>query len=131
MANWYGHARSNYFRVKDKAEFVRWAESIGDLEIIEDDAGRVGLLSSSENGGWPYSRYAEEKDQEEEIDLLGGIASHLQEGSVAVLVEIGAERSRYLTGYAHAVNSKGEVRRVSLDDIYEAAKPLGKEVLDA
>ena len=46
MANWYGHARSNYFRVKDREKFEEWTKSIGDLEVIEDDEGRVALLSN-------------------------------------------------------------------------------------
>ena len=29
MANWYGTARSNYFRVKDKDAFLKWADGRG------------------------------------------------------------------------------------------------------
>lgn len=29
MANWYGSARSNYFRVKDRDAFLAWAEELG------------------------------------------------------------------------------------------------------
>ena len=29
MANWYGTARSNYFQVKDKDAFLKWADGRG------------------------------------------------------------------------------------------------------
>lgn len=53
------------------------------------------------------------------------VAAHLVDGDVAVFLEVGAEKMRYLGGIAYAVNSQGESRTVSLEDIYEQAKPLG------
>jgi hypothetical protein len=41
------------------------------------------------------------------LDLFGEVAGHLVEGSVAVFIEVGAEKLRYLTGWAVAVNSSG------------------------
>lgn len=43
------------------------------------------------------------------------------QGQVAVLLEIGAERIRYLYGDAIAVNHKGRVVALSLKDIYRKA----------
>ncbi len=131
MANWYGHARSNYFRVKDREQFDQWAKSVGNLEVIEDAEGRVGLLSDDEYGGWRHYKHDEENEEEHEIDLFHEVAAHLQEGSVAVFMEVGAEKLRYLTGHAVAVNSRGETVEVSLGDIYHLAKPFGSEVTEA
>ncbi|HVX15929.1 MAG TPA: hypothetical protein VHC22_32395 [Pirellulales bacterium] len=132
MANWCGHARTNYFRVKDKEAFERWAESIGDLEVVDDAEGRVGLLSNHEHGGWPLCKCDPEKgDEDEDFDLFQDVASHLADGSVAVFEEVGAEKLRYLTGVAVAINSEGESVRVALTDIYRLAESLGKEVTGA
>lgn len=128
MANWYGHARSNYFRVKDEEAFERWAESIGNLIVIGDTEGRVGLLSEDEYGGWPCSRFDPDTDEVQEIDLYQEVATHLQQGSVATFMEVGAEKLRYLTGMAVAVNSEGKTVEISLTDIYDLARSLGDEV---
>lgn len=47
---------------------------------------------------------------------------------MAIVREIGYEKMRYLVGYTVAVNAAGESLEVSLDDIYEAAKRLGKHI---
>lgn len=127
MADWYGFARSNYFKVKDETEFRHWADSIGDLEVIQDSEGRVGLISHNQYGHWPSSRFNEDTEGEEDIDVFITVAEHLQEGSVAIFIEVGAEKLRYLTGWAVAINSKGEEVQVNLDDIYDRAKPLTSE----
>jgi hypothetical protein len=127
MANWYGHARTNYFRVKDVDKFCEWAKALGVLET-ETDAGRVALLSADEYGGWPTSIFNEETEEYEDIDIFQQVADHLEEGSVAVFMEVGAEKLRYLTGYAIAVNHKGDIVKVTLDDIYWLAQPLGTEI---
>ena len=59
------------------------------------------------------------------------VAAHLIEGDVAVFMEVGSEKMRYLAGDTVAVNSAGDSRRVSLSDIYGAAKSLGATVTDA
>ena len=53
------------------------------------------------------------------------------EGEVAVMMEIGNERLRYMTGVAYAINSRGEQATVSLYSIYELAERLGKNVTKA
>ena len=72
-----------------------------------------------------------ENDEVEEIDLAGELAVHLEDGWVAVLMEAGAEKCRYVANWALAVNSKGETRRVSLEDIYELAGQIGEHVTEA
>jgi len=120
MANWYGSSRSNYFRVKDCDAFLQWVEKRG-LGFFKngEDAALFAIHSgdSTDAGSWPS--YDLEADTE--IDLVAELAQHLPKGEVAVLMEIGAEKLRYLTGIAIAVNHKGRAAVVSLDDVYRKA----------
>jgi hypothetical protein len=117
MANWYGTCRSNYFRVKDEAAF---REFVGQFEarLIEKD-GKVGFYSEDEFGGVP--RYWPD-DDDEPVSILDGIAEHLAENSVCVVMEIGAEKACYLTGWAVAIAWTGERTEVQLGDIYAQAQ---------
>lgn len=125
MANWYGSARSNYFKVKDVDKFETWAGELG-LTVISrpsaDDGLLYGLLveEGENDGAWPAVKYTEDPDLDmEEVDVLKELSAHLAEGEVAILMECGAEKLRYLTGWAQAINSKGEVLSVMLNDIYQ------------
>lgn len=123
MANYYATARSNYFRVKDKTAFREWADNIPGLGVWDDrEDGRVGVYDGGDSGGWPSQRYNEETEDYEDLDLAYELSEHLAEGEVAVLMEAGAEKMRYVCGYAIAVNHKGERITVSLNDIYDLAK---------
>jgi hypothetical protein len=120
MANWYGTARSNCFRVKDKDAFLKWADGRG-LGVFknEENADLFAIYGgeSTDDGSWPS--YDVESDTE--IDLVAELAQHLPNGQIAVLMEIGAEKLRYLTGVAIAVNHKGRVVELTLSDIYRKA----------
>jgi len=72
-----------------------------------------------------------ETDEPEEIDFLAELSLHLQPGWVAIIMEAGAEKLRYIAGFAAAVNSKGETREVTIQEIYERAKPLGEHITQA
>src|SRR5213075_3124435 len=90
-----------------------------DGRAAENKAGLVAMISGTPDGdGWPGSR-VNDQDEVEGIDLAAELAAHLEDGWVAVLMEAGAEKCRYVAGWALAVNSKGETRHVSLEDIYE------------
>ena len=116
MANWYGTSRSNYFNVKDEGTFREWAER-RDLEVLEDPSGLFGVAPSSmsEDGSWP----SYDCDDDCEIDFQAELIEHLAEGQVAIIMTIGAEKLRYLTGYSVALAWDG--RRISVDiaDIYD------------
>jgi len=133
MAQWIGHARTNYFGVKDEAAF-RAAFVTVEVEIVEIrgmDGMRFALLGNDEYGGFPSMRYVDDEDELVDIDVTGMLIEHLADGEVAVLQEVGAEKLRYLTGAAWAVNNKGERVDVSIDDIYELAKGLGTSITTA
>ena len=120
MANWYGSSRSNYFRVKDCDAFLQWVEKRGlGLSKNSEDATVFAIHSgnSTDGGSWP----SYDMEDDTEIDLVAELAQHLPKGQVAVLMEIGAEKLRYLSGIAIAVNHKGRAAVVSLDDIYRKA----------
>ena len=133
MANYYGQARTNYFQVKD---LKAWREEMSDypVELIEtkDDDGtmRVGFMDANQDGGGlDWSWWDFETDDDVEIDWAGILARHLADNEVAILMEVGSEKYRYLTGYALAVNSKGETREINLSkDIYTLAQELGDKV---
>ena len=123
MADWYGSARSNYFRVKDIGKFRDWVKSIPGLVLMEsalaDKIGLVGIYSEDFFGGWPDT--SREIDVYYEFDLLTELGKHLVDGEVAILREIGAEKLRYLTGWSGAITNKGKPVYVNLNDIYEKA----------
>ncbi len=120
MANWYGNARSNYFRVKDTDVFLRWTERRG-FGVFKSQQGPNVLAihpgNATDCGDWPS--YDMENDTE--FDLVAELAGHLELGQIAVLLEVGAEKLRYLTGQAIAVNARGRVVEVTLNDIYRKA----------
>lgn len=121
MANYYCAARSNYFKVKDAAAFKAWTETIIGLGVWEKEDGTFGLYDDGNDScGWP-SWMEDEEGETFELDLLTELSAHLTEDSVAVLMEAGAEKLRYVRGCANAVNSKGEIVSISLGDIYRLA----------
>jgi len=83
MANWYGTDRSNYFRVKDKVAFLKWADG-RKLGVFKNEESRdLFAIYGGENtddGSWPS--YDVEGDTE--IDLVTELAQHLPKGQVAV-----------------------------------------------
>lgn len=131
MADWYGAARSNYFKVKDLDAFKAALAAKGmtdTLKIATDDnqPGKIALLSEDDKGGWPSSYYDEDEDDFPEFDVAELVAPHLVDGEVAVFMESGAEKLRYVSGHAIAINSQGERREIDLNDIYDlATKQLG------
>ena len=143
MANWYGAARSNYFRVKDEEAFKKDMGELAGLDVAHRDAApnngateheatnlRRFAIFDAYGEGWPTPTrdlFDEEGDRvgEEEIDLFDLVASHLADGEVAVFQEAGAEKQRYVTGFALAINPSGETITVDIDDIYDKVEQAG------
>ncbi len=134
MAEWYGSARSNYFRVKDIDEFRKLCK-LWNITLITDEKNppRVGFLCENNNGGLPNYRY-EDSECGEEFDFdyfLSELSALLMDDEVAVMVEAGVEKLCYVTGCAVAINSKGDKCSISLDEIYERAKAIGENITKA
>jgi hypothetical protein len=126
MANWYGAARSNYFRVKD-AEAFEADMAKYDVELWSKDENPDLLAMSAagddgDDGDWPS--YDSETD--EDFEFIDKVWPHLAEGEVLVMKTIGSEKMRYLTGYAVAVNHRGEKVDINLNNIYDLAKQAFK-----
>ncbi len=117
MSNYYETARTNYFRVKDEPAFRAWVAK-WNLECVKKEEGFAVFPPRYDDGG--FNLYDEEQD--DTLDIADEIAAHLADGSVAVVMGAGHEKSRYVAGWSVAINSKGESVRVNLDDIYELAQ---------
>lgn len=125
MANYYASARSNCFTISQPSEFLEWVDSIPGLvfeprEALHSvsDLRGVLLVEDADGGGWPSYLYDDETGEEREVNIFEEVAPFLAPKEVAIFMEVGSEKLRYLTGYAVAVRSDGEILRVSLDDIY-------------
>jgi hypothetical protein len=117
MANWHGTARSNHFRVKDEAAFMAWATALNLQTWTRPTTDTFAIAPFAYNdseGGWPTTL----PGTDEPANLILGLADHLKEGEVAILMEVGAEKQSYISGNATAVNCRGDVVAVELDDIY-------------
>lgn len=123
MANYIGRMRSNYFKVVDKQKFEKFCRQY-DLEVITEDAQakpakrRYGFMA---DGSIPTGR-CNAKGDWIETDFLKELSRHLGQSEVAVVMEVGSEKMRYLIGYACAVTWKGERIQLALSDIYGKAK---------
>ena len=127
MANYCSSARTNYFRVKDVDAFNAWAKEYEDNYRVEvvDKEDTFAILFDGESG-IPNSR--EVDGDYDDIDFMDELSNHRADDEVAILHESGAEKLRYINGFAIAINNKAERRVISLDDIYVHAKELGKNV---
>lgn len=132
MANYYESARSNYFFVKDIEAFEAELNGSG-LEIITKKIGdltQVCLLADMENG-FPSEKYDPDTFDSTELDWKDIFKRHLVDNQVAIIMGAGAEKLRYIIGWAIAFNNKGESKSIDLNDIYDLAKELGSEVTTA
>lgn len=132
MANYYESARSNYFFVKDIEAFETELEGTG-LTVIKKDINnnltQVALLATED--GWPEYKYDPDTYDSEELNWEGIFIRHLADNQVAVIMGAGAEKLRYISGWAMAYNNKGESVGVNIADIYNLAKELGSEITTA
>jgi hypothetical protein len=137
MANYEAFCRSNYFQVKDEDEFLKYIKT---RNAVSSKHETKGFMVHSENeNGWPSYLQPDKDDPEYNedapdgyvIDFFNEISSHLTDDSVAIFIEAGHEKLRYLCGYAVAINSMGDTQIVDLDDIYTKAKLLGSSITAA
>jgi len=127
MANYISYARSNYFKVKDATAFKDWCNKMNIEASISGDPTEKELWminpNSSNEDSWPWdSIYDEETGTFSDSDFMQGLASHLQEGQIAVLIEIGFEKLRYLVGEAIAIAWDGTNEAITLERIYDLAE---------
>lgn len=125
MANYTAVTRSNYFKVKDEQAFLEWVESVPDLGHWKNNEGLHAIRSDTD--GWPSFQYIEDEEGYEvelDLELAPELSKHLAEGEVAVLLEAGYEKLRYITGHAVAVAWDGRIEYIDLNQIYDRAKEV-------
>ena len=131
MANYYGVCRSNYFDVKDEEKFLEAMSAIPSIKIEKKEKGFVILGDCPDASGWPTSILDEETGEDREFDLPELVSEHLAEESVAIFMESGSEKLRYIVGFAEAINGKGERRYINITQIHDLAKELGTKITEA
>ncbi|MGE0131508.1 MAG: hypothetical protein AB7U82_25785 [Blastocatellales bacterium] len=132
MANYTATFRSNYFAVKDVELFKKFCEEFS-LEMITKSEGDVvlyGFLNSGNEAGIPLTRHNDESGEWDGVDFLSLLAEHLAPDYVAVVMEIGSEKMRYLIGEAYAINSEGQSVTLTLGEIYNRTAELGSVCTD-
>jgi hypothetical protein len=112
MANYYGQARTNYFRVKDAEAFIAEMSKLP-VEVItheDKEAGDTfyGFMDSNQDGaGLSWSTWDDETDEDTEINWIDILQRHVAPGWSAILMEVGSEKYRYFNAYAVVVTESG------------------------
>lgn len=129
MANYYATTRSNYFAVIDPDAFKEQMETlgVGVFEQVAADGSKTFAVygRDGEDGQWPSMRAIGDDDipdDFEEIDFMEVIQNHLVPDGVAVLIEIGFEKLRYLTGFGTVVTKED----IATIDLIEATMELAR-----
>lgn len=118
MANWIGTSRSNYIKVKDADAFKRDMEAMQLAVFAKSGGDAFCVVSRTDDGDWPNI----DLDAEESFDIEARIAPHMQEGEICVLMSVGAEGEKYVSGYAIAFDHTGDTIGIELSDIYQFAE---------
>jgi len=117
MANWYGVSRSYYVKVARKVGLL---ESLAcfktAIRVVEDAKKGTAFVCDD---GWPEA--ADVDGEVVEFDPAVHIVPFLDKGEVLVMLQVGNEKCRYLTGFAEAYDTKGNCVTLSLSKIYEMA----------
>lgn len=114
MANWYGTSRSNYVRVKDVDAALASLEPYNDARKHPTHPDFI-MISGEDDGAFNTLNY----EDDTELDWSEWAKEHLCEGQVLILMEAGAEKLRYVSGWAAAYSWTGESLTISLEDIYK------------
>lgn len=121
MANWYGIARTNYVKIKDVDALMNFIDGLP-LEVERHPVEESFVCftpADSDTGDFDHN-FCDDDGNDEFWDWPQ-IAEHLVEGQVLVVMTVGHDKARYLTGYASAISWDGRVVSVNIDDIYTKA----------
>jgi hypothetical protein len=139
MANYYATSRTNYVEVIDPVAFADMAKRNHLEMLIEGD--KCGLAPNvNSDGCWPSefvgfsSEIGEGEDEPADVEFTfeEHVMPLVKEGQVLVTISAGAEKLRYVSGYATAFIRQGDDVKgvsVSLNEIYgKAALAFGVPV---
>lgn len=119
MADYIATARTNYVRFKDEAalkQALALADKYGLSTYHDQPEEPLCAMFYSDDGS--LSLYDNETEEDADWDV---IATLMDDDQVLIAMEAGAEKLRYIGGYAQAWNSKGECISLVLSDIYRMA----------
>src|SRR3546814_3440482 len=75
-----------------------------EVDVIGNADGLVGFISKTEFGTIPTREH--ENSGEDPICILDELVEHLADGHICVVMEVGSEKSCYVTGNAFAIRSE-------------------------
>jgi hypothetical protein len=161
MANYYATCRSNYFAVRDPKLFEKFCDlwnleswdsnglyafaprgeggipSYTTIKVPESCDGCENTCAfcpcedcTNDCTGCDLEKGNENYELDYE-DFEIQLADQIADDHVAILMEVGNEKLRYLSGYAIALNNQGDSTVISLDEIYDRAKELGSQITHA
>ena len=126
MANYLCSVRTNYFRVKNEAEFrelmsrVYGSEDSVDLWEETDDAGNhlFGFGCYGGISGVINAREDEDEDADETSydEFISCLQKCVADDDAIIIFEVGNEKLRYLVGQALMITVKG-IENISLKDM--------------
>lgn len=118
MADYQACFRTNYFWVKDQTAFLDWVATLPGIEAHrKTPSAEDSAFALFANDGPPSF-----DTSDNEVHFSTDLAPHLADNEVAILLEIGHEKLRYLVGQATAIHPSGRSIAISLDDIYRTAQ---------
>ena len=130
MANYIAQGRTNYFAVKDAEAFLADIAKCN-VQVIsrETESGETlyGFLDNEEGEGIDWFAWSADDDHPDEPEMTWGefFKTHLADGWVAVILNIGSEKYRFLNGEATGYNNKGEEKFISINDFVDNFQDLG------
>jgi len=137
MANYIAQGRTNYFAVKDADAFL---EDIAkcNVQVIksETESGETlfGFMDNEDGDGLDtWYAWSGDGIDDNDTEWTWGefFQKHLADGWVAVILNIGSEKYRYLNGEATAYNNKGEDKFISINDFVDHFSGLGDYIAPA
>lgn len=123
MANYVCTSRTNYFRVTNENAYAELFENLCSEDDIEDftetDKDGVVWHGFGSYGTIDYIEPCEDENDynEPDFDLFAKrLQNILPENEAFVLLEVGSEKLRYVTGYATII-TKNDFRSISLTEM--------------
>ncbi len=122
MSDWTGTSRSNYFKIKSEFEdvFKAFCKKYELTICKETKHGQpTGALmihaDNTDKGGWPMFDF----DANKELDIVRILQEWITTDSVVVLLSVGHDGIKYVTGNAVSFTSYRRVEQIDLNDIFK------------
>ena len=138
MANYVSAQRTNYFKVTDEEKYAELMSRVrGDEDILhlwtEEKDGRIFHAFGCESSMSYYPENEDGTEAEDEApveweEFCRELSKLLPAGEAVIILEVGKEKLRYLTGYAEIITKHGtEFVDLTRTAIEKARKCLGND----